>query len=80
LPFTYDGFGNRTNQSVTKGSGPAVSLCVNPANNRINSSGCTYGTNGNLTALPHSTFVYDIENRLVKVTSSGTSEYYGHDP
>jgi RHS repeat-associated protein len=80
LSFTYDGFGNRTAQSVTKGSGPTVSLSINPASNRINSSGYTYDANGNLTAMPNSTFLYDIENRLVKVTSSGTSEYYGHDP
>ncbi len=29
--------------------------------------------------MPGSTFVYDIENRMVQVTSSG-SEYYGYDP
>jgi RHS repeat-associated protein len=80
LSFTYDGFGNRTNQSVTKGSGPAVSLSINLATNRINSSGYTYDANGNLTATPNATLLYDIENRLVKVTSSGSSEYYGHDP
>jgi RHS repeat-associated protein len=56
-----------------------VSLSINPANNRINSSGYTYDNNGNLTAMPGSTFVYDIENRMVQVTSSG-SEYYGYDP
>jgi len=78
LAFTYDGFGNRTTQSVTKGSGPTVSLSINPANNRINSTGYTYDSNGNLTAMPGSTFVYDIENRMVQVTSSG-SEYYGYD-
>ena len=79
LSFTYDGFGNRTTQSVTKGSGPTVSLSINPANNRINSSGYTYDANGNLTAMPSWTFVYDIENRLVKATNAG-SEYYGYDP
>ena len=79
LAFTYDGFGDRTTQSVTKGSGPAVSLSINPANNRINSSGYTYDNNGNMKAMPGSTFVYDIENRMVQVTSSG-SEYYGYDP
>ena len=79
MSFTYDGFGNRTAQSVTKGSGPTVSLSINPANNRINSSGYTYNNSGDLTAMPGSTFVYDIENRLTQVTSSG-SEYYGYDP
>ncbi len=48
LSLTYGGFGNRTNQSLTKGLGPTVSLSINPANNRINSSGYTYDANGNL--------------------------------
>ena len=39
LAFTYAGFGNRTTQSVTKGSGPTVSLSINPATNRVNGSG-----------------------------------------
>ena len=52
LAFTYDGFGNRTTQSLTKGSRPTVSLSINAANNRINSSGYTYDANGNLTARP----------------------------
>ena len=67
---------------MTKGSGPTVSLSINPANNQINSSGYSYDANGNLTAIPGSpgsTFVYDIENRMAQVTSSG-SEYYGYDP
>ena len=59
--------------------GATVSLSINPATNRINASGYTYDSNGNLTAMPGSTFVYDIENRLAQVTSSG-SEYYGYDP
>jgi YD repeat-containing protein len=42
LNFTYDGFGNKTNQTVTKGSAPTHSLVVNPANNRINMTGCSY--------------------------------------
>jgi hypothetical protein len=29
--------------------------------------------------MPRSTFVYEIENWMVQVTSSG-SEYYGYDP
>jgi hypothetical protein len=79
LTLTDDGFGYRTTQSLTKGSGPTVSLSFDPAKNWISSSGHTYDSNGNLTVMPGSTFVYDIENRLAQVTSSG-SEYYGHDP
>jgi hypothetical protein len=42
LSFTYDGFGNRTNQTVTKGSGPTHSVAIDPATNRISTSGYTY--------------------------------------
>ena len=52
LCLTYYGFGNRTAQSVTKGSGPNISLSYDAAKNRISSSGYTYLTNGNLSAMP----------------------------
>jgi RHS repeat-associated protein len=64
---------------VTKGSGPTVSLSIDPATNHINSSGYSYDSYGNLTAMPSWTFNYDSEDRLVKVTNAG-SEYYGYDP
>jgi YD repeat-containing protein len=35
LSFGYDGFGNLLSKTVTKGSGPALSVSVNPANNRM---------------------------------------------
>ena len=66
-------------QVLAKGARPAVSLSFDQTRDRITSSGYTYDSNGNLTAMPGSTFVYDIENRMVQVTSSG-SEYYGYDP
>jgi hypothetical protein len=37
--FVFDGFGNFAQQVVTKGSAPAMSLTVNPANNRLTGSG-----------------------------------------
>src|SRR5436189_1268377 len=53
LSFGYDGFGNRLSQTLTKGSGPTVSLSVNAASNRINSTGYAYDANGNLTTMPN---------------------------
>ena len=52
LSFSYDGFGNRTAQSVTKGSAPTSSLTVNPANNRLTDSAFSYDANGNMTKMP----------------------------
>ena len=44
--FVYDGWGNRTDQLVTKGSAPVISVSVDPATNRITSSGYTYEARG----------------------------------
>jgi RHS repeat-associated protein len=83
LSFGYDGFGNRTSQSVTKGSGPASSLSVSMTTNRITSSGYGYDANGNLTTMPYGSgslnLYYDVENRLVKVTGTFGTEEYGYD-
>jgi YD repeat-containing protein len=84
LSFGYDGFGNRLSQTLTKGSGPTVSLSVNPANNRINSTGYAYDANGNLTTMPNGgsslTLSYDVENRLVQVTGGGINISYSYSP
>ena len=66
--FVYDGWGNRTDQLVTKGSAPVISVSVDPATNRITSSGYTYDGAGNLTKMPKGAgsmdLAYDVENRL----------------
>jgi len=80
LSWSYDGFGNRTSQTVTKGSGPAASLAINAANNRITTSGYGYDSNGNLTQMPGQTSVFDIENRLGSASGSFGAERYGYDP
>src|SRR5262245_18417709 len=43
--FSYDGFGNITGKTVTKGSAPSLSVIADAATNRI--SGYTYDANGN---------------------------------
>ena len=48
--YTYDGFGNLTDQTLTQGSGPDVHVTVNPANNQL-TNGDTYDANGNDTSL-----------------------------
>ena len=86
--FVYDGWGNRTDQLVTKGSAPVISVSVDPATNRITSSGYTYDGAGNLTKMPKGAgsmdLAYDVENRLWRAgkdTPSGlTGERYGYAP
>ncbi|MCW5983026.1 MAG: hypothetical protein KIT09_33365 [Bryobacteraceae bacterium] len=48
----FDGFGNRTAQTVTKGSAPSSSLTYNMATNRLTGASYVYDAAGNLTQAP----------------------------
>jgi len=65
---------------VTKGTAPTVSLGVNPATNRISTSGFVYDAAGNLTAWPVGnetvTAWYTYENQMRYVTTPAGSEAY----
>ena len=76
LTFTYDGFGNRRSQQVTKGTAPAVYASYDSATNRIN--GYIHDGNGNITWLPNgTTLAYDVENRVTTATvGAGVETYY----
>jgi YD repeat-containing protein len=54
--FTYDGFGNLTDKTVTSGAAPPLHMTVNAANNRISTSGYGYDATGNLTSGPGVSF------------------------
>jgi RHS repeat-associated protein len=76
--WTYDRFGNRTNQNVTAGSAPTQSAAVDSATNRM--IGYGYDANGNLTSEPviNYSYTYDAENHLVGFSGNGTSSF-GYD-
>lgn len=76
LSFGYDGFGNKTQQTVTKGSGSPFSVVVDPLTNRFLGSGFTYDANGNLTATSTMSMTYDVANRL----TSANGETYEYGP
>ena len=57
--YSYDGFGNLTGKTVTKGSAPSFSATYNPATNQPCNG--NYDANGNA---PIGT--WDIENHLVR--------------
>ena len=71
--YTYDGFGNLTGKTVTKGHAPAFAAVYDPATNRP--VGANYDANGNA---PIGT--WDIENRLVSQTLDGKAITWGYDP
>jgi len=78
--FSYDGWGNMTGQTVTKGTAPNWTLNYDPATNRIVTAGYGYDASGNLTAAPWGSFSYDAENRLVWANPAGPPEHYGYGP
>jgi hypothetical protein len=76
LSFGYDGFGNKTSQSVAQGSGPTWSQTISTATNRVNAY--TYDLNGNVTAMPGKTLSWDVLNRMTQVVESGGTEEYDY--
>ena len=73
--FTYDGFGNRTSASVTKGSAPYGNWSYYANTNWMVNTG--YDANGNMTSTQSMYgLVYDVENRLVSAGSA--NEQYGY--
>ncbi len=77
--FTYDGFGNLTGKSVTKGSAPYLSVGVDATTNRI--VGYQYDANGNQTWSNTQTLSYDYDNRMVNADNRNyTGSQYGYDP
>jgi RHS repeat-associated protein len=67
--YTYDGFGNLTAKSVTKGSAPNLSVTVDPATNRI--VGTSYDANGNNLSVG----TFDAYNRLHQGTDGTLYDY-----
>jgi len=91
LSFSYDGFGNRLAQNITKGTAPPSSLQYDMNTNHITTAGFNYDANGNITSTPGpggQSFSYDVENRLGgysysldnrRVVNGGYYELYSPD-
>jgi RHS repeat-associated protein len=81
LNFSYDGFGNLTQEQVFKGTGYNMNLAYNGTTNRIVTAGYLYDYNGNLTEMPYLAMSYDVQNRLIQTdqTTNGTMQY-GYNP
>jgi RHS repeat-associated protein len=81
LSWTYDRYGNRTEQIQTAGSPPAHDPAVDPETNRFTDSGYTYDDAGNMTADGLNTLAYDGESRVATSTTNSvttTSTYDGN--
>jgi RHS repeat-associated protein len=80
--YTYDGFGNLTNQTVTAGTAPSLSVAYNN-NNQQTTDGCV-DANGNINSSSTGSFAcasnpnvygYDVSNRIVTVPGSTSYAY-----
>ncbi len=74
LQWTYDVWGNRTDQTTTSGSCGESHLNFD-INNRISAPGFTYDAAGNLTHDASHSYIYDAENRLTQVDGGSTATY-----
>jgi RHS repeat-associated protein len=82
LSWSYDGFGNRLAQNLTKGTGPTNSTLVDANTNRISSFGYLYDQNGNMTNMPqqNAQLTYDSSNRMTRFSDLNDAESYQYAP
>jgi RHS repeat-associated protein len=71
LQWSYDRYGNRTNQQVTAGTAYNVPLSFDSSSNRV--SGISFDPSGNLTQDASAYYKYDGENRLVDFGNGGAT-------
>jgi len=70
--YLYDRFGNRWQQNLTAGTGPAPQYSFDANNHMI---GASYDAAGNMLDDGYHSYVYDAENRIIKVDSGSTATY-----
>ncbi len=74
LSWTYDAWGNRTDQTVTGGTCNTFHQTAN-TQNRLVGPPYQYDAAGNMTNDGSHTYFYDAENRLTKVDGGSTATY-----
>jgi len=73
IRYTYDGFGNLTDQTVIKGSAPSMHVVYNAATNQ--QTGDFADANGNIGGGTYGGPTYDVENRLQGVVNQYQYSY-----
>ena len=70
--WVYDRWGNRWDQNVTAGSGPAPQLTINTSTNQITGGGYAYDAAGNMTNDGYHSYTYDAEGNMTAVDGGST--------
>lgn len=83
LAFSYDQFGNRTDEVPQADTSPSAMVPTNhiqftssPQTNRITTGGYSYDTNGNMTNDGVNSLVYNAANQIISSNSSAASYQY----
>lgn len=71
--YVYDRYGNRWQQNLTAGSGPAPLLTFNTTNNQV--SGYNYDAAGNMENDSSHGYTYDAEGNITAVDAGNTATY-----
>lgn len=74
LSWTYDAWGNRTDQTVTGGTCNTFHASVN-TQNRLSGTPYTYDAAGNMTHDASHSYTYDPEGRIIQVDGGATASY-----
>jgi RHS repeat-associated protein len=74
LAWTYDRYGNRLSQTATKGTGPANTLSVSTATNRVN--GWSYDAAGNTTNDGRHLYTWNALNQQTTVDNGAAVYHY----
>jgi hypothetical protein len=77
LSYGYDRYANLLSESLTKCSGPTLSLSVDNTTNKITNTGFTYDAAGNLTSDGSATYTWNAEGLMA--ATAGVSYTYDGD-
>jgi YD repeat-containing protein len=72
--YSYDQYGNRLTQTPLQ-TGYTFDPTINPANNRITTSGFAYDAAGNMTNDTVHSYTYDAEGNILQVDAGNTAVY-----